>query len=96
MTNNHAERAHAILSPSFLHIAIHCAGSVGLKEKLPQAPTSAAAALGTLAHEAAERELAAFLRFKRDGGDLETTTYPDAKIIIIIICCFFCKHKLVI
>ncbi len=65
---SHAERAHAILSPSFLHIALHCSGSVGLKEKLPPAPTSQAAALGTKTHEVAEAYLSELLEYRSTGN----------------------------
>ncbi len=77
---NHSERAHAILSPSFLHIALHCSGSVGLKEKIPPTPISQAAALGTETHEEAEKILKAFLDFKVNGKNVPITVNINKKI----------------
>lgn len=63
------ERAHAILSPSFLKIALACPASVGLKESLPPEPAGAAAIKGTAIHEAAALMLQAFLEHKNTGED---------------------------
>lgn len=81
---NHSERAHAILSPSFMHIALQCSGAVGLKEKIPQAPAGTAAIKGTLTHEAAEIVLSDWLAHKKDGSDPDIRAHllnPDKTII---------------
>lgn len=64
---NHTDRAHAILSPSFMHIALKCSGSVGLKEKIPTTPPGPAAIKGTKTHELAEILLDSFLAYKLNG-----------------------------
>ncbi|WP_127575279.1 DUF2800 domain-containing protein [Paenibacillus barengoltzii] len=52
----HAERAHALLSPSGAHRWLHCTPSARLEETLPDTE-SEAAKRGTLAHEIAELKL---------------------------------------
>ncbi|QMV44444.1 DUF2800 domain-containing protein [Cohnella cholangitidis] len=52
----HAERAHALLSPSGAHRWLNCTPSARLEETLPDT-TSEAAQRGTLAHEIAELKL---------------------------------------
>ena len=71
---NHTDRAHAILSPSFMHIALKCSGSIGLKEKIPSVEASEAARMGTLTHEKAELYLKAFLDKKLTGKDTPFTS----------------------
>ncbi|WP_342417160.1 DUF2800 domain-containing protein [Paenibacillus sp. FSL R10-2782] len=52
----HAQRAHALLSASGAHRWLHCTPSAKLEATLPDT-TSAAARIGTLAHEIAELKL---------------------------------------
>lgn len=71
---NHAAREHAVLSPSFLHIALMCPGAVGLKESLPPEPAGAPAVRGTAMHEAAAAALEDWLEAKLEGTD------PDVRL----------------
>lgn len=64
---NAENREHAILSPSFMHIALHCAGSIGLKEKLPPSPSNPQSEKGTLIHKIAEESLRRLLDDKQNG-----------------------------
>lgn len=57
---NHADRAHALLSPSGSHRWMHCTPSARLEEPLPNS-TSAAAEEGTVAHELAEYALEKYI-----------------------------------
>lgn len=64
---NTENREHAILSPSFMHIALHCAGSVGLKEKIPPGPTNPQAEKGTDIHKECKNYVESFLYHKANG-----------------------------
>lgn len=68
---SHTEREHAVLSPSFLKIALQCSGSVPRKEGLPPQKQTSASARGTRIHEACEIILTDFLAHKTDGTDPE-------------------------
>lgn len=68
----HAERAHALLSPSGAHRWLHCTPSARLEETLPDTE-SEAAKRGTLAHEIAELKLRRALTDK-----MPTRTYNTA------------------
>lgn len=70
---NHTDRAHAILSPSFMHIALKCSGSIGLKEKIPTTPPGPAAIKGTKTHEMAESLLKVFLETRNSGTSVVST-----------------------
>lgn len=51
MKTQHANRSHALLSPSSFERLMHCPGSLKMSEGIPPAPPSEFAAEGTLAHE---------------------------------------------
>lgn len=80
---DHATRAHAILAPSFMKIALACSGAVGLKEKAPKQPQTEASAKGTKIHEAAAMLLEDFLAHKENGTDPEIRAHlllePEVK-----------------
>lgn len=69
------ERAHAILSPSFMHVALECDASVGLKESLPPEPAGAAAQKGTIIHGAAANRLEGFL-YQKIHGEYPPLGFP--------------------
>lgn len=75
------ERAHAILSPSFLHVSLQCAAAVGLKESLPPEAPGAPAIKGTKLHLAGSWHLDNFLHKKITGEEIprpaEVDTDPE-------------------
>jgi len=75
---NQENREHAILSPSFMHIGLHCSGAIGLKEKLPSTPAGPAAELGTRLHSEAEKALRLALDIKLQGPS------KDFKIVSVL------------
>lgn len=76
---NTENREHAILSPSFMHIGLYCAGSIGLKEKLPPSPSNPQSEKGTLIHDISKNHLETFLNNKVNGPSDAIITYlsPD-------------------
>lgn len=63
---NHAERSHALFSPSSAHRWLTCPGSVQLEQQFPD-NTSPSAEEGTLAHELAEIKLRNYFFTKEYG-----------------------------
>lgn len=63
---NHAERTHALFSPSSAHRWLACPGSVQLEQQFPD-NTSSSAEEGTLAHELAEIKLRNYFFTKEYG-----------------------------
>lgn len=63
---NHAERTHALFSPSSAHRWLACPGSVKLEQQFPD-NVSSAAEEGTLAHELAEIKLRNYFFTKEYG-----------------------------
>lgn len=72
-------RAHAILSPSFMHIALPCPASVGLKEKLPPSPKTAASSKGDTIHDLGKTLLNNLLLFKSTGKVVDEKTVGYAE-----------------
>lgn len=68
MTNNHNERAHALLGGSSAERWTNCPASAMYAQNLPPASTSDDAKEGTSAHEYAEKILAAFLNYRQTGN----------------------------
>jgi hypothetical protein len=69
MTPTETDKVHAIISPSFLHIGLHCSMAVGLKEKLPPREPNEAAKKGNRIHEGAATILRNSLQQRVDGVD---------------------------